>query len=88
MDLIDAFAWFVAPMFFFNGLLFISNAAFNNLDRASWSSWTNWGRNTLGVLPFAIVGSNMAGAPGVLIGQAIGGVHVRAGCVCADMAAC
>lgn len=74
MDLIEAFAWVVVPLFFFNGLLFISNAAFNNLDRASWSSWTNWGRNTLGVLPFAIVGSNMAGAPGVLIGQAIGGV--------------
>lgn len=74
MDLIDAFAWIVAPLFFFNGLLFVSNAAFNNLDRAAWSSWTNWGRNTIGVLPFAIVGSTMGGAPGVLIGQAIGGV--------------
>lgn len=74
MDLIHAFAWIVVPLFFFNGLLFISNASFNNLDRANWSSWTNWGRNTLGVLPFAIVGSAVGGAPGVLIGQAIGGV--------------
>jgi putative MATE family efflux protein len=74
MDLIHAFAWVVVPLFFFNGLLFISNASFNNLDRANWSTWTNWGRNTLGVLPFAMVGSMMAGAPGVLIGQAIGGV--------------
>ncbi|WP_288016147.1 MATE family efflux transporter [Blastomonas sp.] len=74
MDLIHAFAWIVVPLFFFNGLLFISNASFNNLDRANWSSWTNWGRNTLGVLPFAMVGSAVAGAPGVLIGQAIGGV--------------
>ena len=50
-DLIHAFAWVVVPLFFFNGLLFIANASFNNLDRASWSTWTNWGRNTLGVLP-------------------------------------
>lgn len=74
MDLIHAFAWIVVPLFFFNGLLFISNASFNNLDRANWSTWTNWGRNTVGVLPFAMAGSMMAGAPGVLIGQAIGGV--------------
>lgn len=74
MALIHAFAWVVVPLFFFNGLLFIANASFNNLDRASWSTWTNWGRNTLGVLPFAIVGSTLGGAPGVLIGQAVGGV--------------
>ncbi|WP_167398586.1 MATE family efflux transporter [Blastomonas natatoria] len=74
MDLIHAFAWIVVPLFFFNGLLFIANASFNNLDRASWSSWTNWGRNTLGVLPLAMIGSSMAGAPGVLVGQAVGGV--------------
>lgn len=74
MDLVDAFAWVVVPLFFFNGLLFIANASFNNLDRASWSSWTNWGRNTLGVLPFALAGSALGGAPGILIGQAIGGV--------------
>lgn len=74
MDLVHAFAWVVVPLFFFNGLLFIANATFNNLDRASWSSWTNWGRNTVGVLPFAMAGSALGGAPGVLIGQAIGGV--------------
>ena len=74
MDLIHAFAWVVVPLFFFNGLLFIANASFNNLDRASWSSWTNWGRNTIGVLPLAMLGSSLGGAPGVLIGQAIGGV--------------
>lgn len=74
MDLIHAFAWIVVPLFFFNGLLFIANASFNNLDRASWSSWTNWGRNTVGVLPLAMIGSSMAGAPGVLVGQAVGGV--------------
>lgn len=74
MDLIHAFAWVVVPLFFFNGLLFIANASFNNLDRANWSSLTNWGRNTIGVLPFAMAGSALAGAPGVLIGQAVGGV--------------
>ena len=31
------------------------------------------GKSTLGTLPFVIVGANIAGASGVLIGQAIGG---------------
>lgn len=79
MDLVHTFAWIVVPLFFFNGLLFIANASFNNLDRANWSTWTNWGRNTLGVLPFAIAGSALGGAPGVLAGQAIGGVFFGLG---------
>jgi len=67
------FALVVAPLFFFNGVLFIANAAFNNLDRANWSTALNWGRNTLGVLPFATAGGMAYGAPGILVGPAIGG---------------
>ncbi len=68
------FALVVAPLFVFNGTLFISNAAFNNLHRPLFSTVLNWGKNTIGVVPFAIVGASLGGAPGVLIGQAIGGV--------------
>ena len=72
--LIFWYAVIVAPLFFFNGALFISNAAFNNLKRPLWSTWLNWGKNTLGTAPFAFAGSALAGAPGVLVGQAVGGI--------------
>lgn len=69
--------WFslvVAPLFIFNGTLFVSNAAFNNLRRPLFSTFLNWGKNTVGVVPFIAAGAAIGGAPGVLIGQAIGGV--------------
>ncbi len=72
--LIFWFAVIVAPLFFFNGALFVSNAAFNNLKRPLWSTWLNWGKNTIGTAPFVFAGSAIAGAPGVIIAQAIGGV--------------
>ena len=68
------FAVAVAPLFIFNGTLFVSNAAFNNLRRPLFSTALNWGKNTIGVVPFILIGADMGGAPGVLIGQAVGGV--------------
>jgi len=68
------FALLGVPLFVFNGLLFISNAAFNNLGRPLWSSMLNWGRNTLGIAPFVAVGAMVGGAPGVIVGQGLGGV--------------
>lgn len=68
------FALVVAPLFLFNGTLFVSNAAFNNLRRPLFSTVLNWGKNTIGVVPFIAVGASLGGAPGVLIGQSIGGV--------------
>ena len=68
------FAALAAPLLFFNGVLFVANAAFNNLDRPIWSTWLNWGRNTLGILPFIILGAAIGGAPGVVIGQYAGAV--------------
>lgn len=68
------FAVLITPLFFFNGALFIANAAFNNLNRPTWSTWLNWGKNTLGVAPFVWAGAHFAGAPGVLVGQAFGGI--------------
>ena len=60
--------------FFFNGIIFVSNAAFNNLGHPFYSTWINWGRNTLGTIPLVALGAAWWGAPGVLIGQAVGGV--------------
>jgi len=59
---------------FFNGIIFVANATFNNLGHPGKSAWINWGRNTLGTLPFVILGSMWFGATGVLMGQALGGV--------------
>ena len=73
-NIIFWFALVVAPLFIFNGTLFVSNAAFNNLRRPLFSTFLNWGKNTLGVVPFIWLGAELGGAPGVLIGQSIGGV--------------
>ncbi len=61
-------------LFFFNGLLFVANASFNNLGHPYYSTWLNWGRHTVGTIPLVILGALWFGAPGVLIGQAVGGV--------------
>jgi Na+-driven multidrug efflux pump len=64
----------LALAFFFNGVIFVSNAVCNNLGRPFWSTVVNWGRHTLGTIPFALAGGAVWGAPGVLAGQAAGGV--------------
>ena len=73
-NIIFWFALVVTPLFLFNGTLFVSNAAFNNLRRPLYSTFLNWGKNTIGVVPFVLIGASIGGAPGVLIGQSIGGV--------------
>ena len=72
--LIYLFCGLLALLQFFNGTIFVCNASFNNLGRPLYSTLINWGRHTIGTWPLALIGSSMAGAAGVLIGQAIGGV--------------
>lgn len=74
VTLVYLFCGPLALMFFFNGVIFVGNAAFNNLGHPFYSTWINWGRHTLGTIPFVILGAAWFGAPGVLIGQAAGGV--------------
>ncbi len=64
----------LALAYFFNAVIFVCNAAFNNLGRPFYSTWINWGRQTLGTIPLVMLGTAWLGAPGVLIGQAAGGV--------------
>jgi len=68
------FALILTPLFFFNGMLFISNAACNNLERPRWSTYLNWGRNTLGLIPFLWLGEIYFGLEGLLVAPAVGGV--------------
>ena len=71
-ELVVFFATYVAVSWAFVGMLFVANAAFNNLGKPSLSTWTNWGRATLGTIPFAIVGKAYWGAEGVMGATAIG----------------
>ncbi len=73
-ELVSFFCLFVAGGFVFNGMLFVANAAFNNLGFAGYSTLFNWGRATLGTIPLVWLGAMVLGAPGALLGQAFGGL--------------
>ncbi|MGX0976249.1 putative MATE family efflux protein [Roseovarius sp. MBR-51] len=73
-ELILLFCGPIALASFFNAVIFVANASYNNLGRPSFSTWINWGRQTLGTIPFILLGGALFGAPGVLIGQALGGI--------------
>lgn len=73
-SLIRFFCWFVSLSFLFNGMLFVSNAAFNTLGKPFWSTFFNWARSTAGTIPFAYMGALWAGAEGVLAGWGLGAV--------------
>jgi putative MATE family efflux protein len=72
VDLVVFFCTYVAVSWAFAGGQFVANAAFNNLGRPNLSTWFNWGRATLGTIPFAMAGAAWAGAEGVMAGTAIG----------------
>jgi putative MATE family efflux protein len=71
-EVILFFCQFVAVSFVFNGGVFVANAAFNNLGFVLYSTALNWGRATLGVVPFIWVGGQYFGLKGVLAGYALG----------------
>ena len=73
-SIIVFFCLFVAGSFLFNGMLFVANAAFNNLGFALYSTLFNWGRSTLGVIPFVWLGSHYYGAEGALAGYGVGAI--------------
>jgi putative MATE family efflux protein len=73
-ELVFLFCGPLSLLFFFNGVIFVANAACNNLGRPFRSTMVNWGRHTVGTIPFVILFSAGMGAPGVLVGQGVGGV--------------
>lgn len=73
-DLLYLFCGPLCLLFFFNGAIFVANAACNNLGAPLTSTLINWGRHTLGTVPFALWLGGYWGAEGVLIGQSAGGV--------------
>ena len=73
-DLIVFFCLFAAGSFLFNGAIFVASAAFNNLGYPTYSTVFNWGRSTLGVIPFVWAGAHYFGAKGVVAGWGLGAV--------------
>ena len=73
-DIVRFFCLVSGPMWFFIGLLFLANASFNNLGFPLLSTAFNWGRATLGTIPFAAAGASLGGPEGVLAGVAAGGL--------------
>lgn len=76
LQLVFLFCGPLALLFFFNGMLFVANASFNNLGHPFYSTWMNWGLNTVGIVPMVWLGAMYYGAAGVLIGQALAAVVV------------
>ena len=73
-ELIRFFCSYIAGTFVFVGILFVANAAYNNLGFATLSTVFNWSRATLGTIPFVWIGATYFGADGVIAGQAAGSV--------------
>lgn len=74
LELLVYFCRWLSPLFVFLGALFIANAVFNTLGRAHYSTLLNWGRATIGTVPFVMAGAALGGASGVLAGNMIGGI--------------
>lgn len=72
--LIVFFCRWLSPLFVFLGAVFITNAVFNTLGQAHFSTLLNWGRATLGTVPFVVWGGKLYGAEGVLAGNMVGGI--------------
>jgi hypothetical protein len=52
--------------------LFVANTVFNNLGFALLAMIFNWGRATLGTIPFVTLGAKYGGVDGAMLGAAAG----------------
>ena len=80
-DLIRFFCMYVSWSWTAVGWLFVANAAFNNLGFPTWSTVFNWGRATIGTVPFIWIGATQFGAAGIIAGQGAGGAAFGIGAV-------
>jgi len=73
-ELVQFFCLLSGFIWFFIGLVFVANASFNNLGYPLLSTFFNWGRATLGMIPFAYFGAQIGGPKGALLGIGAGSV--------------
>lgn len=73
-DILRFFCVWASGTFLFTGLMFVANAVFNNLGFPVLSTVFNWGRATLGTIPFVHVGAHFWGPIGITAGWGVGAV--------------
>lgn len=73
-DIVLFFCTWIGITWAFAGAQFVANAAFNNLGRAPLSTWFNWGKATLGTIPFAIVGGMVGKVEGMMAAIGVGSI--------------
>jgi putative MATE family efflux protein len=73
-ELIRFYCTWLCISFIFNGVLFIANAAFNNLGYPTTSTIMNIGKATIGTIPLVYFGGQWFGVIGVVAGQAVGSI--------------
>lgn len=71
-DLVIFYCRIGAGAWLFLGCLFAANSAFNNLGYPALAMIFNWGRATLGTIPFVTIGAHYAGPKGGIAGMGIG----------------
>lgn len=67
-ELIRSFCYYQVPLMGGLGILALSNAVFNNLGKAIYSTIFNGSRATVGTLLFCVIGGQYYGAVGVSVG--------------------
>jgi len=73
-ELVRFFCQLSGFIWFFVSLVFVANASFNNLGYPLLSTFFNWGRATLGMIPFAYYGAEIGGPKGALVGIGAGSI--------------
>ncbi|MDR3461213.1 MAG: MATE family efflux transporter [Beijerinckiaceae bacterium] len=77
-NMLRFFCNYGGALWFFLGAIFVANAAFNNLGAPYLSTVFNWGRATLGTIPFVTIGAARFGPEGsyagIIAGAALFGV--------------
>ncbi|MCG7392311.1 polysaccharide biosynthesis C-terminal domain-containing protein [Microvirga sp. ACRRW] len=73
-ELVRFFCQLSGFIWLFISLVFVANASFNNLGYPLLSTFFNWGRATLGMIPFAYFGAQIGGPKGALLGIGAGSI--------------
>jgi hypothetical protein len=76
VEVLRAYTHFGAGGFLFTGALFVSNAAFNNLGRPTWSTAFNWSRDAAAIPAMGFVIGGAFGASSVVAIQALASLLV------------
>lgn len=83
--LVTFFCSYGVSAWLFMACLFVANTAFNNLGFPLLATLFNWGRATLGTIPFVAVGANLGGpehgVEGAMLGAAAGAAVFGVGAV-------